>query len=161
MVSFNSLTYWHWIAMQCYLKTCIFASVQDLSSPYPSADLCAPLLGQVQISFLQILTEVNPELKILRLGLVLEIVSWNGIQNYMEGIGFGIYLVFINCLSLGLQSWHMTVKHGSSVQEILSISLSLSSCEIFEKGLEKEQDEYFSLVDHSSTWYLPLNYFFI
>lgn len=71
MVSFNSVTYWHWIAMQCYLKTCIFASVQDLSSPYPSADLYAPLLGQVHISFLQILTEVNPELKILRLGLVL------------------------------------------------------------------------------------------
>lgn len=71
MVSFNSVTYWHWIAMQCYLKTCIFASVQDLSSPYTSADVCTPLPGQIQISFLQILTEVSPELKILRLRLIL------------------------------------------------------------------------------------------
>lgn len=33
---------------------------------------------------------------------------------------------------------------------ILYISLSLPSCEKFEKGLEREQDEYFSLGNHSS-----------
>lgn len=71
MVSFNSATYWHCIAMECYLKTCIFASVQGLCLPYPSADLCTLLPGQAQSSFLQILAEANPELKILRLGLVL------------------------------------------------------------------------------------------
>lgn len=147
MGPFNSVTYWHWIAMHCYLKTCIFASVRDLSSPYPSADLCAPLPGQVQISFLQILTEVNPELKILRMGLVLGDCQ---LEWYVEDIRFDIYLPY---MSLGLKnhSWPMTAKHGSSMHiGILYISLSLPFCENFEKGLEREQDEYFSLVNHSS-----------
>lgn len=161
MVSFNSVTYWHCIAMQCYLKTCIFASVQGLCSPYPFADLCTPLHGQVQIIFLQILTEANPELKILRLGLILGDcqLGW-----YMKLYSrYKIWYLFTlfefrsakSVLACDCKTWGL---HAG----ILYISLSLPSCENFEKGLEREQDEYvFLLCIIVISWCLSLNYFLI
>lgn len=66
----------------------------------------------------------------------------------MENTGFGVYLP---CLSSGLHLKSvLTCDCETWVFHAGILSLSLPSCENFEKGLEKEQDEWFSLVDHSS-----------
>lgn len=135
--------------MQCHLKMCNFASVQDLSLPYTSADLCTPFPGQVQISFLQILTEVSPELKILRLGLVLGDcqLEWYAKLHGRQKIWYLFTLFeFRSAKSVFVCDYKTWVLHAG----ILYISLSLPSCENFEKGLEREQDECFRLVHLSS-----------